>query len=88
MIKIDDIHFITADAHSFILQEKKIVQEGKNKGEEYIDIIGYYSSVADVLKGLVKSETKKYVGKKQITTLKDAIKELKEIENKILGIQY
>lgn len=88
MIKIDDTHFITADTHSFMLQEKRIVQDGKNKGEEYIETLGFYSSIENAIKGLMKNETRKYVSKKETSTLKEAIKELENIENKILSIKY
>lgn len=86
MIKIDETHFITADPYCFILQEKKTVQDGKTKGEEYFENIGYYTSIESALKGLLKKETRKFLAKQDIVSLKETIKEIKKIEEEITKV--
>ncbi len=83
MIKIDDTYSITADSHNYILQEKKISQNEEGKNEEYLTNIGYYTTIDNALKGLLKKEMRKYLSKDTIQTLKDAVKEFKKIEEKI-----
>ena len=87
MIRVDDIHFITADPHCFILQEKKVNENGKNKGEEYYAVLGYYPDIKDALKGLLKKEIRKYLAKADEVTLKEAIKEINQIEMRINTIK-
>lgn len=83
MIRIDDTYFITADSHNYILQEKKINQNEEGKNEERLTNIGYYTTIDNALKGLLKKEIRKYVAKDTIQTLKDAVKEFEKIEGRI-----
>ena len=84
MIQINENIFITADTHCFILQEKKIKAGGKNAGTEYFNILGYYPTIDSALKGLLIKETRKYVSKTDVVSLKEAIKEVQKIENQIM----
>lgn len=48
-IKLKDNIFIRSDNMNYILSKKAIVEEGKNKGEEYWQDIGYYSKLPHLL---------------------------------------
>ena len=41
--------YIRSDDNNYILSEKSIVQEGKNKGEEYWRDLGYYTKISHLL---------------------------------------
>lgn len=83
MIKINDTYFITADTHNYILQEKKINKNKEGEKEERLVNIGYYTTIDNAVKGLLKKEMRKYVAKNTIQTLKDAVNEFEKIEKKI-----
>ena len=44
---------ITSDAHQFILNKKKLVKTGGKAGEEWLDAVGYYPTVTQLVSGLV-----------------------------------
>ncbi|QLT63475.1 DUF5405 family protein [Klebsiella oxytoca] len=52
-IEIDDKWVITSDQYQFILNEKKVVKSGKKAGEEWLDTIGYYPKVNQLISGLI-----------------------------------
>lgn len=64
MIKITDRFYITANANCYTLQEKTKVQDenSKNYGQEVFKDIGYYTTLEQCLKGILKTTTREYVG--------------------------
>ncbi|MDN4966027.1 DUF5405 family protein [Enterobacter hormaechei] len=52
-IEIADKWVITSDQFQFILNEKKVIKSGKNAGEEWLDTIGYYPKINQLITGLV-----------------------------------
>lgn len=52
-IEIGDKWVITSDQYQFILNEKKVVKSGKKAGEEWLDTIGYYPKLNQLISGLV-----------------------------------
>lgn len=52
-IEIDEKWVITSDQYQFILNEKKVVQSGKKAGEEWLDTIGYYPKINQLISGLI-----------------------------------
>ncbi|ECD9318943.1 hypothetical protein FX348_18420 [Salmonella enterica] len=52
-IEIGDKWVITSDQYQFILNEKKVVKSGKKAGEEWLDTIGYYPKINQLISGLV-----------------------------------
>ncbi|EDC5935596.1 DUF5405 family protein [Salmonella enterica subsp. enterica serovar Kiambu] len=52
-IEVDDKWVITSDQYQFILNEKKVVKSGKKAGEEWLDTIGYYPKINQLISGLV-----------------------------------
>ena len=52
-IEIDDKWVITSDQYQFILNEKKVVKSGNKAGEKWLDTIGYYPKINQLISGLV-----------------------------------
>lgn len=52
-IEVGDIWVITSDQYQFILNEKKVVKSGKKAGEEWLDTIGYYPKINQLISGLI-----------------------------------
>lgn len=52
-IEIGDKYVLTADQFQFIVQEKKIVKEGKNAGGEYLSLVGYFPKLSQAIAGLI-----------------------------------
>lgn len=44
---------ITSDAHQFILNQKKLVKTGGKAGEVWLDAVGYYPTITQLVSGLV-----------------------------------
>lgn len=52
-IEVGDKWVITSDQFQFILNEKKVIKSGKNAGEEWLDTIGYYPKINQLISGLI-----------------------------------
>ncbi|HHB8032316.1 TPA: DUF5405 family protein [Klebsiella pneumoniae] len=52
-IEIGDKWVITSDQYQFILNEKKVVKSGNKAGEEWLDTIGYYPKINQLISGLI-----------------------------------
>lgn len=52
-IEVGDKWVITSDQFQFILNEKKVIKSGKNVGEEWLDTIGYYPKINQLISGLI-----------------------------------
>ena len=73
---------IESDALNITLYEKKITEKGKKIGTTYWDVIGYYATVEDALKGLVRLKVRESELKdlrKIDKAFKDAIKEIESM---------
>ena len=81
MIKITDKYFLDADSNNFMLKEKTINKDKKSKnfGKEDYNTLGYYSTIESALKGLVKSELRKFIGKSKIQEVEDLTKKIEEL---------
>ena len=81
MIKITDKYFLDADSNNFMLKEKTINKDKKSKnfGKEDYNTLGYYSTIESALKGLVKSELRKFIGKSKIQEVEDLTKKIDEL---------
>lgn len=44
---------ITSDTYQFILNRKKTVKTGKEVGKEWLDAIGYYPTIPQLVSGLI-----------------------------------
>ena len=52
-IEVGDKWVITSDQYQFILNEKKVAKSGKKAGEEWLDTIGYYPKINQLISGLI-----------------------------------
>lgn len=52
-IEIGERYVVTSDRFQFILQEKKTAETGKNAGKEWLDVVGYYPKLNQLVSGLV-----------------------------------
>ncbi|AYW18531.1 hypothetical protein DTA24_07650 [Klebsiella sp. P1CD1] len=60
-IELGEKYVVTGSTHDLILNEKKIVKEGKNAGQETLARLGYYSKFEHLVKelchrGILQSE--------------------------------
>ena len=83
MIKITDRFYINATTNCYSLQEKTTIQDEKSKnyGKEIFKDIGYYTTIEDCLRGVLKVKTREYISKDTINTLQDLKKEIKKTED-------
>ncbi|CAI2094054.1 Uncharacterised protein [Serratia fonticola] len=52
-IRIDKNWVITSDTFQFILNRRKTVKSGKEVGKEWLDAIGYYPTIPQLVSGLI-----------------------------------
>lgn len=52
-IEVGDKWVITSDQYQFILNEKKVVKSGNKAGEEWLDTLGYYPKINQLISGLI-----------------------------------
>ncbi|HAU3361084.1 TPA: hypothetical protein JDL67_003804 [Salmonella enterica subsp. salamae] len=74
-IEIGDKWIITSDKYQFILNERKVAQSGKKAGEEWIDTIGYYPKINQLISGLIHH----HIQQSSITTLDAMAAEIERI---------
>lgn len=72
MVKIDENYFIDADTICYTLLE----YSGKDKeGNDKYRTLGYYRTIEDCVKGVLKDKTRNYISKNNVG--------LKELSNEI-----
>ena len=74
-IEVGDKWVITSDQYQFILNEKKVVKSGKKAGEEWLDTIGYYPKVNQLISGLIHH----HIQNSEINSLKGMADEIERI---------
>lgn len=72
-IEVGDKWVITSDQYQFILNEKKVVKTGNKDGEEWLDTIGYYPKINQLISGLIHHHI-------QTTTVTSLVEMAAEIE--------
>lgn len=78
-LKIDNRHQISSDSMNYILQEKREIKEGKDKGEMREVTLGYYGTITNALQAWKELQ----IRKSNITTIDELMKLIKELDNKI-----
>ncbi|EAS1152117.1 DUF5405 family protein [Salmonella enterica subsp. enterica serovar Poona] len=74
-IEVGDKWVITSDQYQFILNEKKIVKSGNKAGEEWLNTIGYYPKINQLISGLVHHQ----IQNSEIKSLKGMADEIERI---------
>lgn len=64
MVKVTERFYITANSNCYTLQEKTTIKdkESKNYGKEIFKDIGYYTTLNQCLRGILKTSTREYIG--------------------------
>jgi hypothetical protein len=52
-IEIGERYVVTSDSFQFILHEKKRAESGKNAGQEWLAVVGYYPKLSQLVSGLM-----------------------------------
>ena len=52
-IEIGERYVVTSDSFQFILHEKKRAESGKNAGQEWLSVGGYYPKLSQLVSGLM-----------------------------------
>ena len=79
MIKVTDRFYINANSNCYVLQEKTKVQNPKSENYEkeiYKDL-GYYTTLENCLKGILKTVTREYVNRNEENTIKELLMQIK-----------
>lgn len=74
-IEVGDKWVITSDQYQFILNEKKVAQSGKKAGEEWLDTIGYYPKINQLINGLIHH----HICSSELVTLDELVSEIELI---------
>ncbi|EFT5969453.1 hypothetical protein H2329_001833 [Salmonella enterica] len=74
-IEVGDKWVITSDQYQFILNEKKVVKSGNKVGEEWLDTIGYYPKINQLISGLIHH----HIHNSAITSIEAMIAEIEHI---------
>lgn len=74
-IEVDDKWVITSDQYQFILNGKKVVKTGNKAGEEWLDTIGYYPKIEQLISGLIHH----HIQQSTITSIEEMAAEIKRI---------
>lgn len=79
MIKVTDRFYINANSNCYVLQEKTKVQDPKseNYGKEIYKDLGYYTTLENCLKGILKTVTREYVNRNEENTIKELLMQIK-----------
>lgn len=76
IIKLSEDYGIGSDEFNIILYQRKVNQkeDTKNFGKEYYSVIGYYSSVESLLKGLINKQIQINLAKQtSLESLKNSV---------------
>lgn len=82
MIKISDDIFIDADINNYILK-KKVQRKKDDQVKEVFEVLGFYSSIEQLLLGLIKKELRKFISKKEEMDVQSLIREIRKLERKV-----
>lgn len=79
MVKVTDRFYITANSNCYTLQEKTKVQDVKseNYGKEIFKDLGYYTTIENCLKGILKTITREYISREEENSIYELQKEIK-----------
>lgn len=80
MIKVTDRFYINANSNCYTLQEKTKVQDIKseNYGKEIFKDLGYYTTLENCLKGILKIATREYISRDEENNIYELQKQIKE----------
>ena len=82
-IEIGERYVVTSDSFQFILHEKKRAESGKNAGQEWLAVVGYYPKLSQLVSGLMHHDiltgsAKSFADLKIVFTIPPAISDTGE----------
>lgn len=82
MIKVTDRFYINANSNCYTLQEKTKVQDVKseNYGKEIFKDLGYYTTLENCLKGILKTTTREYISRDEENNIYELQKQIKKAD--------
>lgn len=83
MIKINKEYFIDSDSLNFILK-KNVVSQKENK--DYVQIVGFYQTLEQTLKGYLKYKSREFVSKKEYNSIEEYLNYIQEEDKKLKDI--
>lgn len=84
-IELGDKYVVTGSQHDLMLNEKKVVKEGKNAGQEVLSRLGYFNKFEHLVRELMHKEILESEVK-SLTELRDHIQQFSEKCGKHLGM--
>ena len=89
MIKITDRFYINATSKCYTLTEKiKITdKDSKNFGKEVLKELGYYTTLEGCLDGIIKTELREFIGKKEENSISDLKQEQQSLQDFIKSLK-
>lgn len=84
-IELGDKYVVTGSQHDLILNEKKVVKEGKNAGQEVLSRLGYFNKFEHLVRELMHKEILESEAK-SLTELRDHIQKFSEECGEHLGL--
>ena len=92
MIRLPNDYAITADENQYVLARVYIagpnVKPPRKPGEEYTVPLGYYSTVAGALQGVIKRLQRDSVAKGDVSTLEDAAALFRRIRDETMELVF
>ncbi|EFD0690985.1 MULTISPECIES: DUF5405 family protein [Citrobacter freundii complex] len=74
-IEVGDRFVVTSDQFQFILRERKVAKTGSNADKEYLDTVGYYPKLNQLVSGLIHH----HIQQSAITTFEEMTKEIERV---------
>jgi len=85
MIKLSNEYYLDADEYNLMLRKRGVLgKKSKRCGEEYFDIVGFYSSFSGLAKGIVRHQIHD-IDFNEITTLAELSERFAENINDVLS---
>ena len=75
-IEIGERYVVTSDSFQFILHEKKRAESGKNAGQEWLAVVGYYPKLSQLVSGLMHHESFRTGSAKSFADLNAQVEQL------------
>ena len=88
MIKITEKYYIEVDTSCYTVYERKVVQSGKNAGNELFQNATFYGSFHMALDNIIQRMTSDELKSESIIELKDAVAKIQKLREEIMAIAY
>lgn len=89
MIKVTDRFYINANSNCYTLQEKTTVKDenSENYGKEIFKDLGYYTTLENCLKGILKTTTREYISREEENSIYELQKQIRNTDEFLQGLK-